>query len=173
MGVIVKLPDQASAGKTASSLIWESPPASCLLVSTVPSPGQVVFARQKGGNKIYSAKDSPFKVHDHQAAVVSTWPQREIVSAAQCTFQNTHSDRFAWQKGYYSNHFSFRIQKLSPPISRRCSRSTSIVNSHSHVKLQVYWRSDIICGNSLKTYKQATDVTYYWSMVTQEKREWD
>lgn len=91
----VRLPEQANSGKTARSLIRSSPSASCLLVSTVPSPGQVVYAkpRQEGGNKTSSsANASPFKGHGHREALVPARARGQVLSGAPCSFRNKSSD---------------------------------------------------------------------------------
>ena len=136
MRVIVKLLDQATPGKTASSLTWSAPPASCFLVSTAPStgpcPGQVVFAkpRQRGGNKIsYSIEYiQPLpKVHGFCLA-----PQEKPCLPTQCSFWNTYSGRTCLGK-----HLSFQPlsgpQALISPVSVRYLGRSNLLNSRPQV----------------------------------------
>ena len=163
MRVIVKLPDRATPGKTTSSLIWSSPPASCLLVSTAsstgPCPGQVVFAkpRQRGGNKIsYSTEYvQPFpKGHGFCLA-----PQEKPCLPTQCSFWNTYSDRTCLGKG-----ISFQPlpgpQSLFSPVSVRPLGRSSLLNSRPHVNnfLGLLEIGLLGCGNTPENYKQASEV---------------
>ena len=136
MRVIVKLLDQATPGKTASSLTWSAPPASCLLVSTAPStgpcPSQVVFAkpRQRGGNKIsYSTEYiQPLpKVHGFCLA-----PQEKPCLPTQCSFWNTYSDRTCLGKELSFQPLS-GPQALFSPVSVQYLGRSNLLNSRPQV----------------------------------------